>query len=64
MAPSCRILTLSATFSFSSPAAVFFGGDVSTSWTLSFKLTPARSWVRAWMNGGNANQITANKETR
>jgi len=57
------VQTLQQTISFNAPA-VAFGGSVPATWTLSFKLVPVRGWVRAWMSGGNNNQITTRKETR
>jgi hypothetical protein len=33
-------------------------------WTLSFRLVPARAWVKVWMTGGTTNQPTENKDIR
>lgn len=41
-------------FIFTAPTVVPIG--VPTTWTLSFKLTPSRPWVKVWMSGGGAGQ--------
>jgi hypothetical protein len=47
-------------FTFTAPSVVPAG--VPTNWTLSFKLTPSRAWVKVWMNGGKTSQVTTNRE--
>jgi hypothetical protein len=47
------------TSSFTAPAETFpldSNGIPAASWNLSFKLIPARPWVKVWMSGGGAGQ--------
>ena len=59
----CAIAALQQTnLSFNAPTVVPLG--VSTTWTLSFKLTPMRVWVKVWMSGGKLSQEVANGVTK